>query len=103
MKTGPRAASCQPFCHSCWSRQTRITDGAPGTRWQGKDPDISWEFEYVKVDNVKKGIRKSAISGTISTNREELCAPGPGTYLPSMRAVTADHRYTSFSKAARTP
>jgi len=99
----PRSASCQPFSHSRWSRASREGDGAPGTRWQGVDPDVKNEFEYVKADAIKRSVPKSSISGSIVTNREDACAPGPATYLPSMAAVIADKRYNGFSKADRQP
>jgi len=35
------------------------------------------------------------------TDRQSLDVPGPATYMPSMRAVTADPRVTTVSKTRR--
>lgn len=94
----PSDPACQPFCSARWQRAARGSNNA-----SGRDPDIAWEFEYVKVDCVRPDIRASSISGAVAPSRESSCAPGAATYLPSMRAVTADHRVVSFSKDPRNP
>jgi len=98
MHMGPANVACQSYSHARWPRASRSGNAATG-----KDPDIQWEFGYVTVDAVRKSSTKSTISDSVLSDRERSAAPGPDCYLPSVRAVTADSRGTTFSKAPRDP